>query len=77
MIGDDVLAVGDAVEVVRDLPSRAKALRAGARGIVEVTGLAWGQCSVRLGGTGVSSRLFLLAPRHLRLVERAPQVGAA
>lgn len=59
--------VGDVVELTHDLAGRSRLLKAGARGEVEVVGLSWNQVSVRFG-RGANSRLFLLAPRHLRRV---------
>jgi hypothetical protein len=65
------LQVGDRVELVRIPLGRTKRLRVGMVGEVVVgsegTEFGWG--SVLFGKAGYP---FLLAPRHLHLIERAP-----
>jgi hypothetical protein len=74
----DTLRVGDVVELVRDIAGR-KELRAGRRGVVVVAEgtMAWGMVSVVLGADPDRGRPWLLHPRHIQLVERAPREAQA
>ena len=78
MIGEDVLGVGDVVELTADIRGR-KELKAGRRGVVVVADgdASWGLVSVVLGTDPDRGRAWQIHRRHLALVARAPQEAAA
>ena len=69
MIGDDVLTVGDLVELVSPLRGRSQP-RVGATGRVLVAGLPWGMVSAQFGRD--ERHCWQVHPRHLRLVQPVP-----
>jgi hypothetical protein len=71
----ETFTVGDAVELVDDVPGR-KELKAGRRAVVVVgndadDGDVWHLCSIVLGTNPEHGRVWLVHGRHLRKVEEA------